>query len=136
MTRIQPPLQKVISHDFVQAKNARAGHGSYRYTLECGHHVFEKCSEGIRKLKRCQQCFDQTHRRKKRRRLPIAFYDGDVFKTESGSAVRRVVGLVNGTVMYSTGGDHNKQCSARTFRQWVSRNRCGLIHRNANGEWE
>lgn len=54
----------------------------------------------------------------------IKINEGDVFVTPAKamrSSHRRVVGVLGGRVMYSAGGESNRDCLVRTFRQWVRR---------------
>lgn len=57
----------------------------------------------------------------------ITLGEGDVFVTPKAAAraqFRRVLGVVDGRVRYSTGSDANRTCLARTFKRWVRSHNC------------
>lgn len=50
------PLRRVIKTDFYSDKHCRPGEGRNIFTLECGHTVGAKLSEGYPLKKRCRDC--------------------------------------------------------------------------------
>lgn len=54
--RSNPPLKRVKSVRFTQNKYNRHAEGKNEFTLECGHVVVSKASEGEPSRKRCRQC--------------------------------------------------------------------------------
>ena len=57
----------------------------------------------------------------------ITIGEGDVFVTPKAAqraAFRRVLGVLDGRVRYSTGTDTNRTCMVRTFKRWIRTNNC------------
>lgn len=51
--------------------------------------------------------------------------DGDIYvpfdDVDTRVKSRRVLGIVGSVVIYSAGGDTNRHCKVRTFRNWMSK---------------
>lgn len=54
------PLRKVVDVQFMTTRYNRLGEGTNRFTLECGHQVFAKLSQGEPKNKRCRECWQNS----------------------------------------------------------------------------
>lgn len=50
------PFRQVVRSEFIQSRYSPPGHGSYQFTLECGHVEFAKASYGVPRFKRCREC--------------------------------------------------------------------------------
>jgi hypothetical protein len=55
------PLRRIVGREYREPKYSRAGTGSVRLELECGHHVVRKFSNEPRTHCRCPDClYDQS----------------------------------------------------------------------------
>lgn len=50
------PLRGVASYDFIQSRYSKAGSGSNRLRLACGHVHYQKSSIKIPTKARCHEC--------------------------------------------------------------------------------
>jgi hypothetical protein len=43
--------------------------------------------------------------------------------------MRRIIGVIHGSVIYSNGGDSNSVCKLQTLKRWQRRHKATLEHR-------
>ena len=56
------PFRRVVNVQFTTTRYNRSGEGSNKFTLDCGHTVWAKLSDGEPKRKRCRDCWIQYTR--------------------------------------------------------------------------
>lgn len=62
MSAMKFPLRKVVRYVFTSTKYNRPAEGSNKFTLECGHTIYSKTSNGAPNRKRCRDCWIQYQR--------------------------------------------------------------------------
>ena len=43
--------------------------------------------------------------------------------------MRRIIGVIDGSVVYSNGGDSNSVCKLQTLKRWQRRHKAERVHR-------